>query len=1051
MKHTLFYIILVLSFNTVFGQYVVLEDAFENSSDEVCRCITLTPDDNYMSGSFWNETPLNLSESFEIIIKPNFGCNIETSEGGDGLAFLLQTNGVNQLPTGDGGNIGYNGISPSLVVQFDTFRDNPIVYPQTMDPGGGFFPYYDHIGLMKDGSCNHQSPDDISTQPFTPGYADVEDCSIYSDHQVTFLWNVNTLNFQVIYCNDVDGCFTVIDETLDISNTIFSGDNLVYWGFTGSTAGAKNEQSVCVQYFDRVNIISDTTVCFQDNLVFDLSCMNNFSFEWKDLSGNVISNSPLFDIIATNNNDYELTITNNYTGRVFTEYFTVSVLHPMLEEVVSEHIDNDCFGYSDGQLALNYINALGEVDYTLNGILTQTDSTFTNLFAGNYELVAQDSFGCRDTVDIVITEEPELILIVDNVVGVVCNTTNTGSIEVTPTGGVGGYSINWIDQNGTNYNQEDLFAINDGFYDYTLTDANTCFSQDQVFVDQINSIDMDTLLLVNVDCFQGSTGEISITPTGGLAPFSFDWTGPNGFVSNQSAISNLSAGDYSLTLTDFENCYKIYPFSLVEGDEVLIDIVSTTDAKCFYSADGIVEISHSGGNNTTVGIITDEAFNILSNTDITNTLGSGNYFTYAQDNLGCTSVSESFSIGAPPDINIDPLDVDFVECFGEDDGKIQITLSGGTLPYSGFSWTGPNGYTNGAQNIYSLFAGNYTVTATDANACTTTESFTVGQNSDISISASTIEFVKCKGGNSGSITPLVVGGTPPYGHFSWTGTGGYTSNTLAINNLFEGEYTLTLEDDLECEKEYTFSVFEPDSLLQFTVNTSPSCLLEPTGRADITIIGGVPSYTIDWLGANPDALEAGLNYVQVRDDANCVVVDSFMVDLLPQPTADFEIDSIIKLNTPIRLVNNSTNAVSWNWNFGNQNFSTDESPTTLYNVEGDYSINLEVINLEGCPDTISKSTTVINSLVLFVPNSFSPNGDMKNDMFKVSCLNYVDFELNIYNAYGNNLFNTTNPNEGWDGTYKGQTIQQGTYVVTIFAVDVFGRVYNRNKNLILLK
>ena len=72
-------------------------------------------------------------------------------------------------------------------------------------------------------------------------------------------------------------------------------------------------------------------------------------------------------------------------------------------------------------------------------------------------------------------------------------------------------------------------------------------------------------------------------------------------------------------------------------------------------------------------------------------------------------------------------------------------------------------------------------------------------------------------------------------------------------------------------------------------------------------------------------------------------------------------------------------------------------------------------------------------------------------MFKVSCLNYVDFELNIYNAYGNNLFNTTNPDEGWDGTYKGQTIQQGTYVVTIFAVDVFGRVYNRNKNLILLK
>ena len=189
----------------------------------------------------------------------------------------------------------------------------------------------------------------------------------------------------------------------------------------------------------------------------------------------------------------------------------------------------------------------------------------------------------------------------------------------------------------------------------------------------------------------------------------------------------------------------------------------------------------------------------------------------------------------------------------------------------------------------------------------------------------------------------------------------------------------------------------------------------------------------------------------MTDDANCIIADSFYVDLLPIPTADFEVDSILKLNSLTTLLNNSTNEVSWDWDFGNQSYSIEESPSVIYDMEGDYTISLQVLNTEGCSDTISKSISVINSLVLYIPNTFTPNGDFKNDAFNVSVLNYTEFEISIHNYYGTKLFSTTDPSIGWDGTYKGRSVQEGTYVVSIFAIDVFGRVYKRNKNLILLK
>ncbi|MDA0737149.1 MAG: gliding motility-associated C-terminal domain-containing protein [Bacteroidetes bacterium] len=1036
--------------NLAIGQYITHGDAIELATSP-CKCITLTPEENYKMGAFWNETPLDLSQSFELIVEADFGCNIASSDGGDGIAFLLQSSGPSQAPTGYGGNLGYNGISPSLAVQFDTYRDNPIDYPENNDPGGGFFPYYDHVGLMKNGSCNHETSDDLSTQAFTPSFTDVEDCSTYSSHQITFVWDATTFDFEVMYCNDVEGCFTVVNQNIDITNTIFSGNPLVYWGFTGSTGGANNEQSVCIQYFDRDSITADTTVCYNDNLIFDLSCLNNFSFEWSDQNGTIINSSSVFDIVATQSETFYLQLTNNYTGSTFNESFTVTVLQPTLEENLSQHIDNECFGGTTGQLGLNFINATGLVNYSINNSPSQSDSIFSNLSANTYQAMAIDQYGCADSVEIIINQEDEIILNIDNIVGVVCNTVNTGAIDVTPSGGVGNFTIFWQDVNGTIYNSEDLASISDGYYDYTLIDGNNCEINGQVFVDQINAIDMDTSSLINIDCYSFNTGEIGVIPTGGLAPFDYSWVGPNGFNSNASTISNLAAGSYTLTLTDDENCYKVYPFELFEGNEILFSLDSIADASCVYSADGTAIVAHSGGTGNTSTVILDVLNNQVSNLDLTTNLLVGNYIAYAEDDLGCQSASIPFSIGSPTDMTITTLDIDDAECYGGDEGKIQIIVNGGTLPYSAFNWIGPNGYNNNSINIYSLYAGNYTVSATDNNGCIKQQTFTIGQPSDINITTANLEYIKCKGDNSGSISLNVNGGTPPYDNFSWIGPNGYTSNNLNISNLYEGLYALSLEDDNGCLKESSFNMIEPDVLLQFELTTSPSCVIENIGQANINITGGVPPYTIDWYGLNPNALPYGEHLVQVSDLANCVIQDSFVVNLLPQPTANFLVDSVLKINTPVSLSNTSENSISWNWNFGNQTFSTDQTPSPIFNEENTYQIFLQSYNNYGCSDTLSKNVKVVDELILHIPNSFTPNGDLRNDSYNISIHNEMEFELKIYNLYGTLLFSTTDKNKSWDGTYKGNDVQMGSYVVSIYAKDVFERVYQKNKTIILLR
>ena len=164
--------------------------SLNNSSNQ--NCITLTPNESFKAGGFWSTTPLDLSQSFEIATTISFGCDTDPDTGGDGIAFVIQNQsndaGINAF---GGGTLGYAGITPSLAIQMDTYRENPIDFPFVNDPGGGIFnlPYYDHMALMLNGQVDHGTAEDIVTVPFTPFYTDVEDCTSGNFHHITISWN----------------------------------------------------------------------------------------------------------------------------------------------------------------------------------------------------------------------------------------------------------------------------------------------------------------------------------------------------------------------------------------------------------------------------------------------------------------------------------------------------------------------------------------------------------------------------------------------------------------------------------------------------------------------------------------------------------------------------------------------------------------------------------------------------------------------------------------------------------------------------------------------
>jgi large repetitive protein len=598
------------------------------------------------------------------------------------------------------------------------------------------------------------------------------------------------------------------------------------------------------------------------------------------------------------------------------------------------------------------VTATGGVSYSWSGGLgTNADATITA--AGTYTVTVTGANGCTSTAAITITADPSIPTAgITNNTGTTVLTCTTTSISVTATGGV---SYSWDNGLGTN---ADATITSPGTYTVTATAANGCTATASITVTQ--DIAAPTAGITNNT---GSTvltctlTSISVTATGGV---SYAWDGGLGTNANATITA---AGTYTVTVTGANGCTSTAAIT-VTSDTGISDPVTTLIQPTCATPTGTITVSSPLGANYQYSI----GGAYQSSATFTG-LSAGTYTVTAQDMTNsCVSAPLTVTIDPIPDSpSITLVTQNNITCSGGSNGSIEIAITGGAAPYT-TSWN-PSAGTG--TSISGLTAGNYVVTVTDDNGCSSTASYTITAPAALAITGVANNLI-C-GQSLGSITTTASGGTGPYTYL-WNPA---SQTTTGIDNLSSGNYSVVVTDANGCVANSSF-VIGLTGNLDLEVDPDFAAILE--GESVDLSVSGATSYV--WSPST------GLSC------NDC-----------PNPVA-----------TP--------------------------SSTTTYFVTG--------TDVYGCTGATSVTIFVTeNCEAFFVPNIFSPNGTgpEANNTLCVAGGCILELRYQVFNRWGEKIFETTDPDICWDGVYRGEPVGSGVYAYKVYARLSNGEIIERAGSL----
>ena len=627
---------------------------------------------------------------------------------------------------------------------------------------------------------------------------------------------------------------------------------------------------------------------------------------------------------------------------------------------------------------------------------------------------------------------PSVLSTVATATNILCNGQCTGTASATPSGGTPPYTYLWSPGAATASTATGLCA---GTYSVLVTDAISGTITATVSVSQPAAPLTATITASSVACSGSSSA--SVNANGGTAGYTYSWN-PGG--QTTASVTGLSAGNYTATVTDANGCTTTATVTITGVAGGTVAITSQSNVLCNGGSTGSAVATMTGGLSPFT-----YSWNSGQTTSSVSNFPAGNYSVIVTDANGCTA-TQSVSITQPTAISAS-VTVSGTLC-GSNTGSAIITASGGTGSLT-YSWIPP--VAGNTPTATGLAAGNYTCITTDANGCTHATSCTIVNTNGPAANISSQTNATCNGSANGTASATATGGTSPYTYL-WNTTPAQTSQTAT--GLSAGTYTVTVADASGCSSTQTVGIIQPSVLTASTIATAASCG-QSDGTASANANGGTPSYSYLWNNGQTTSSASGLsagNYSVIITDVNgCSGTFTITISNSNGPTAAAGTSATITSGNSTNLT--SSGGITYSWSPSNGLSCTNcSNPVASPNQTTTYCVI--ATDAGGCSD--SACVTIYVELPcgnLFIPNAFSPNNDLANDiecvMLNPACVKNLTFI--IYDRWGEKVFETTDVQICWDGMYKGKAMNTAVFVYYLEATFTSGETIAKKGNISLIR
>ena len=572
---------------------------------------------------------------------------------------------------------------------------------------------------------------------------------------------------------------------------------------------------------------------------------------------------------------------------------------------------NPTCSYETGSIVVN--NFVGASPFTVawdGGSVNNITGTYTitGLTTGDYTVIVTDADGCGSTQTGLSITVPSEITFTISSTPQICTTLGSATVEIANNGN---YSYVW--HNSANEvvgsNSNELTDVAAGTYSVTVTSTITgCYATETVTVGNNPTIVTFSADATSPDCSY-ETGSIAVTDIVGTASYTVTWNGgsENGISADHYTISNLGTGTYTVTVTDANGCSATQSGLSITVPSEITFTVSSTPQICTTLGSATVEIANNGNYSYVWHNSANEV--VGSNSNELTDVAAGTYSVTVTSTITGCYATETVTVGNNPTIVTFSADATSPDCSYET-GSIAVTDIVGTASYT-VTWNGgsENGISADHYTISNLGTGTYTVTVTDANGCSATQSgLSVSVPNEITYSVSTVDQV-CS--TAGSITlESVSGGAGGYS-YQWSNSVNEVvgNGTNVLSGVNAGVYNVTVTDARGCEKIDAITLNGSGGTVSFTLVAHETlCHETASGRIEVQGITGRSPYSISWSSAeasgNEDDVTASSCEISNIPAGNYTVVVTDADQCSYTSTANVgqagEFNATVSLNSPLK-------------------------------------------------------------------------------------------------------------------------------------------------------